>query len=66
MTRSKALIHINQISNPDGRASAGISLSSREDQEQFLADCEAALAIKDEQASATPTSIRFDFRQTEV
>jgi hypothetical protein len=66
ISRSSVLIHINQMSNPDGRASAGITLTTRADQEQFIADCEGALSIKDEEAPATPSSIRFDQRQLEV
>jgi len=64
--RVSSNIHINQVSNPDGRASAGITLSTVAEQEQFLADCEAALAIKDQAAASTPTAIRFDERQLEV
>lgn len=64
--RVSSNIHINQVSNPDGRASAGITLTTVAEQEQFLADCEAALSMKANEAPSTPTSIRFDERQLEV
>lgn len=60
------LIHINQSSDPSGMSDAGISLSTPESREQFMADCEAALASKNGDTPGLPSSIDFSQRQIEV
>lgn len=65
MSRSSVNLHIHQISNPDGRASAALTLSTVAEQERFMDDCRAAIALKESKAPQTPRVIDFSQRRLE-
>lgn len=54
-SRSTVVIHINSLSQ-DGQSSAGISLSTPEETQSFIASCMAAVAELEGSTATTPAN----------
>ena len=64
--RKSANLHINSSASADGRSKSAVELSTVEAQEEFLGDCEAAIASLN---PATPTfggARHYDFSRQRI
>lgn len=59
LERTSVNVIINASAKPDGRSSQGISLATLAEQESFMADCQMAIASKEQTARSGATYTDF-------